>query len=245
MAKTLRDVYVGVDKTNPERHTGDFYPTPPLATFILAEKMGERMPGIIIEPCAGRGHISAELIRSGRQVVSYDLNTYDDCLVPVHSPVDATTLGMHGHLYGIVTNPPYHKNLPHILSKKFITEYDFVAMFVRLTFLEGKRRKKLFTEHPPSDIIIFSDRVRFATMVDEPVEMKDQIGGMICYIWVVWSKDNLLTKETKTHWVLAEDYYDVWRSNYESCINKPDNPTLGENGVSRKQIQQGILQYFE
>ena len=161
MAKNLRDIYVGVNKSDDARHAGDFYPTPPLATYALIKTLGDRIPKIIIEPCAGRGHISAELMRNGFEVTSYDLNAYDNCLVPVHSPVDATKLGMHGHLYGVITNPPYHKNLPHILVEKFIKEYDFTAMFLRLTFLEGKKRNKLFTKHPPSDIIFCSDRINF------------------------------------------------------------------------------------
>ena len=236
MAKSLKDVYVGVDRNKADRHENDFYPTPPLATFILAEKMGDRLPQIIIEPCAGRGHISAELIRSGRRVTSYDLNAYDDCLVPVIPGVDATTLGLHGHLFGIVTNPPYHKNLPHVLTKKFVTEYDFVAMFVRLTFLEGKRRKKLFTEHPPSDIIFLSDRVRFGT-ADERMSspdyarMQDQIGGMIAYMWIIWDK-KAEHQNTKCEWVLLEDHFAKWRANYEVKKNLEVQPDLGGHRIN-------------
>lgn len=223
MAKGLTDIYVGVKKNDENRHKNDLYPTPPLATYALLATLGARIPQIIIEPCAGRGHIAAELRRSGRKVSAYDLHAYDNLVSDVIPEVDATTLSLHGHLHGVVTNPPYHKDLPRILTEKFIREYDFTAMFVRLTFLEGKKRKKLFTSHPPSDIIFLSDRVNFGPaglLPTEPVEKKDQIGGMIAYMWIVWDK-NAEHRNTKTHWAMLEDLYDDWRLRYDNA-DRPD-----------------------
>ena len=89
-------------------------------------------------------------------------------------------------------------------------------MFLRLTFLEGKKRKKLFTNNPPSDIIILSDRVRFSEDHIEPIEKEDQIGGMIAYAWFIWDKRSYKNGNTKMQWVQLEDEYDQWRQSYNS-----------------------------
>ena len=61
MAQNLKDIYVGVKKNDPNRNKNDLYPTPPLATYVLKKYVN--LPRIIIEPCAGRGNISIELLR--------------------------------------------------------------------------------------------------------------------------------------------------------------------------------------
>ena len=88
-------------------------------------------------------------------------------------------------------------------------------MFVRLTFLEGKKRKNLFTNHTPSDIIFMSDRVKFGTEHIEPINKSDQIGGMIAYCWVVWNKEANHTN-TKCQWVTLDEEYEDWRLHYEA-----------------------------
>lgn len=222
--KTLTDIYVGVRKNSEERQVNDLYPTPPLGTYALIHTLGDRVPEHILEPCAGRGHIAAELSRHGRQVVATDLYGYERLVYPVESGHDATISRVFSDPYeestAVVTNPPYFNDLPRRLAEKWVVEYEFVAMFVRLTFLEGKRRKKLFTEYPPSDIVLLSDRINFGptnTMVEEPIEMKDQIGGMIAYAWVVWDK---AAKYQQNHWVLLEELYPTWRLHYESSRNE-------------------------
>lgn len=230
MASNLRDIYIGVNKSDKNRSTNDFYPTPPLATYVLVSTVGKEMPKKILEPCAGRGHISIELIRNGFEVTSCDLNHYENCLVPVKSGIDALELPFQGAGIGIVTNPPYFKNLPHKMAEKFVNEYDFVAFFVRLTYLEGKRRKKIFTDHPPSDIIFLSDRINFgptATNQSEPVEMNEQIGGMIAYAWVIWNQKK---SGQQFHWALLEDYYPAWRKQFD--VKKKLNIKVSDITVS-------------
>ena len=104
------------------------------------------------------------------------------------------------------------KNLPTKIAEKSINSYTYTAMLVRLTFLEGKARHSLFTKYPPTDIIIFSDRVRFGQFDYEPVERDEQLGGMICYAWIVWDKRKT---STSVKWVKLADLYDEWRVNYD------------------------------
>jgi hypothetical protein len=216
MARNLTDIYVGVKKDDPNRNDNDLYPTPPIATYILHKYVD--LPEKIIEPCAGRGNISVELIRNGYDVLSYDLFDYEDKLCGITTGVDVLSLERYPGYRGLVTNPPYHKDLPRKIAEKGVSEYDVTALFVRLTFLEGKKRKKLFTDHPPSDIIFLSDRIRFDTGLIEPINKSHQLGGMIAYMWIVWDKRKQVDS-TNLKWVLLEDEYDEWRKKYDQYSN--------------------------
>lgn len=215
MAKNLTDIYVGVNKNDPNRNENDLYPTPPLATYILHKYIN--LPKNIVEPCAGRGNISIELLRNGYNVQSFDLYEYDNSLCNIITGQDVLTLKKPLCANALITNPPYHKDLPRLIAEKGVAEYDLTALFVRLTFLEGKKRKKLFTNHPPSDIIFLSDRIRFGTGLIEPVNKKDQIGGMIAYCWVIFRKEHF--GPTNLKWVVLEDEYDEWRQHYDKAVN--------------------------
>jgi len=211
MAKGLSDIYVGVNKSDPNRRDNDFYPTPPIATYVLHKYFD--LPKNIMEPCAGRGNISVELERCGYNVTSFDLHKYDNLLTKVSDGQDFMSLSRQPGIEAVVTNPPYHKDLPRKMAEKSVSEYPVTAMFLRLTFLEGKKRKKLFTNSKPSDIIILSDRVKFEKNIIEPIEKKDQIGGMISYAWFIWDKrrDNV---NTRLQWVTLEDEYDEWNNHF-------------------------------
>lgn len=217
MAKNLTDIYVGVNKNNPARNKNDLYRTPPLATYILCKYTN--VPKNIVEPCAGYGNIAVELIRNGHTVHCSDLNHYDEALVPIKTGYDAMILPKLDDYDGLVTNPPYHKDLPRKLAEKAVVDYDYVAFFVRLTFLEGKKRNKLFTSNPPSDILILSDRIRFDSPKLEAVERADQLDGMIAYCWVVWNK-KADHGNTKLHWVLLDKEYPEWRIHYDQWKHK-------------------------
>jgi hypothetical protein len=219
VAKNLTDIYVGVNKSDPNRNENDLYPTPPLATFVLQKYID--LPQVIVEPCAGRGNISIELLRHGHDVRSYDLHSYDDSLCAITTGQDVLSLQKPYDAEALVTNPPYHKDLPRLIAEKGVNEYEVTALFVRLTFLEGKKRKKLFTNNPPSDIIFLSDRIRFDTGLVEPINKSHQLGGMIAYMWIVWDKRQkpLLENKTNLRWVLLEDEYDEWRTHYDQRSN--------------------------
>jgi len=211
MAKSLTDIYVGVKKNDPNRNKNDLYPTPPLATFILAKYAN--LPKNIVEPCAGLGNISIELTRNGHNVKSYDLNKYDEKLCDIETGHDVLELVKPEGYNALVTNPPYHKDLPRKIAEKGVAEYDLTALFVRLTFFEGKKRNKLFTSNPPSDIIFLSDRIKFDSNLLEPINKSDQLGGMIAYMWVVWDK-KAKHQHTRMRWATLEDEYDEWFDNF-------------------------------
>lgn len=60
------------------------------------------------------------------------------------------------------------------------------AMFLKLTFLEGKRRKPFFQTNPPLKIHVFSSCTVIAKGGDFTVAQAN--GNAIAYAWFVWEK---------------------------------------------------------
>lgn len=216
MKKTnnLLDIYSGVKKNNPDRRENDLYETAPIATWIL-HKYGN-VPKTVVEPCAGRGSIAIELERCGHDVLAFDLNKYENNhFAPIITGQDVLSLEKPKGFEAFITNPPYFKDLPRKIAEKGIAEYDYTALFIRLTFFEGMRRNKLFTKTPPSDILFLSDRINFKqNLIKEPIDMKDQIGGMIAYCWVIWNK-KVTHENTRCRWILLKNEYNEWRKHYD------------------------------
>lgn len=216
MSKSLKDIYTGVNKADPNRNTNDLYPTPPLATYILCKY--SNVPKTVIEPCAGKGNISIELQRNGHNVKSFDLFEYDNSLVTIQTGQNVMELPKQAGFDALVTNPPYFKDLPRKILEKTLQEYPYVAMFLRLTFLEGIKRHDMLKKNPPTQMIILSDRVRFGTFDHEPIKKEDQINGMISYAWFIWDRRENNKRDTKLDWVLLRDEYDEWYQNYKGTI---------------------------
>ena len=59
-----------------------------------------------------------------------------------------------------------------------------IAMFLKLTFLEGQKRQELFQKYPPKRIHVYSSRIKCAKNgVFEGVG-----SSAVCYAWFVWEK---------------------------------------------------------
>lgn len=126
-----------------ERADKDYYATEPAATEWLCRI--ERFEGPILEPSCGEGHISRVLEAHGYEVVSRDLVDRGFGEVQDFLSDDNTEWGG-----DIVTNPPYAFAQEFVeKALAIIPEGRKVAMFLKLTFLEGKRRAALFDSTPP------------------------------------------------------------------------------------------------
>ena len=128
--------------TDADRQREDYYATEPKATEWLCKL--ERFDGRILEPSCGEGHMSRVLEAAGYEVVSRDL--VDRGYGEVADFLAIDNLEWDGN---IVTNPPY-KYAQEFVEKalSIIPEGKKVAMFLKLTFLEGKARRALFRSTP-------------------------------------------------------------------------------------------------
>lgn len=61
-----------------------------------------------------------------------------------------------------------------------------ITMFLKLTFLEGKRRESFFQANPPLKIHVFSFRAVVAKSEDFTSIQTN--GNAIAYAWFVWEK---------------------------------------------------------
>ena len=131
------------NNTDADRQREDYYATEPKATEWLCKL--ERFEGRILEPSCGEGHMSRVLEAAGYEVVSRDL--VDRGYGEVADFLAIDNLEWDGN---IVTNPPY-KYAQEFVEKalSIIPEGKKVAMFLKLTFLEGKARRALFRSTPP------------------------------------------------------------------------------------------------
>ena len=162
--------------TDKERQTQDYYATDPKCVNELLEV--EHFNRNILEPCCGEGHISKELEKHGYVVTSTDLID--------RGYGDIKDLLSYEHWHGdIITNPPYKnavKYVKHCLD--IVNDGAKVAMFLKITFLEGKERLKFFKKYPPKYVYVYSSR-RLCSMNGEFDKYKSTA---ICYCWFVWVK---------------------------------------------------------
>lgn len=129
--------------TDHDRASGDYYATEPAATDWLCKI--EKFQGPILEPSCGEGHISRQLMAHGYEVVSRDIA--DRGFGEVRDFLFFNNEQWPGD---IITNPPYAAAQEFVeQALKMVQPGRKVAMFLKLTFLEGQGRATLFKDTPP------------------------------------------------------------------------------------------------
>ena len=79
-----------------------------------------------------------------------------------------------------MTNPPYSQAVDFVEHSLKITEVGSkVAMFLKIQFLEGKKRKEFFKKYPPKYIYVASSRLRCA----KNGEFDKYGSSAVCYAW--------------------------------------------------------------
>ncbi len=201
---------VGSSRKNGEREKDDFYPTPAYAVKALLEK--EMFNDVIWECACGDGAISEVLkayndlnLSNGNsfKVISSDVvdRGYGEHLgedfnfLNIHNP-EKINSSLSGD-FDIITNPPFKHSTEFVLHAKKLAK-NKIAMFLKLSFLEGIERKKLLfsdKEFPLARVYVFSARV--------PIwkgGVKGKNSGMIAFAWFVWDKNHTEYYPT-IHWI--------------------------------------------
>jgi hypothetical protein len=162
-----------------EREENDYYATDPIALEMLCDL--ETFAPNVWECACGEGHLSDVLVNRGYTVISSDLidRGYG------YSGVDflQSTKPFDGD---IITNPPYKyakEFVEHALE--IVTDGHKVAMFLKVQFLEGKARRKMFEKYPPKTIYVSSGRLVCALNGDFEKSAKS---NAVSYAWFIWEK---------------------------------------------------------
>lgn len=153
-------------------------PQTPIALDFLLQV--EKFNDDVWECACGERHLSNVLEDYLYNVRSSDI--IDRCGNEVYDFLQADNTTWDGD---IITNPPYKYATEFVYKAlDIIPEGNRCAMLLRLQFLEGKERKKLFQQHPPKIVYAFSGRVSCAKNGD----FKSMKNGAVAYAWFVWEK---------------------------------------------------------
>lgn len=162
----------------------DLYESPPQAvTALLAV---ENIPTRVWEPACGPGSIVSVLRKTGRDVLATDLVDYESPFQD-HSGIDFLMDGLAETLAdgsrAIVTNPPY-KNAHHFVARAL--EFSpYVAMLLRLAFLESERRRDIIDNSCLARVHVF--RKRLPMMHRDGWEGKKASSSM-AFGWFIWER---------------------------------------------------------
>ena len=87
----------------------------------------------------------------------------------------------------IITNPPFkYANEFVIKALEVVKEGAKVAMFLKIQFLEGSKRMKIFKENPPKIVYVASKR--YGCSETGEFDENGNTGSAICYCWYIWEK---------------------------------------------------------
>lgn len=166
--------------TDKEREENDYYATDPKAIDYLFVEGGVKLNNPVLECACGEGHLSKQIKKYGYEVISRDLidRGYGETGVDFLK----TTEKWPGD---IITNPPYkyaQEFCEHALQ--LINPGHKVYMFLKLQFLEGQKRRKLFDKHELKKIYVTSSRIKCAKNGDF-----DGMGSSaVAYAWFEFEK---------------------------------------------------------
>ena len=164
-----------------EREINDFYATDPnsLEIFLKAlERDNITLHQNIWECACGQGHLSKVLIEHGYSVTSTDI------IDRGYGKGNIDFLKTNGLWNGdILTNPPY-KYAKEFVENALRLADGYTIMFLKIQFLEGKSRRKLFDKYPPKYVYVNSARQTCYINGD----MSKKMSSASCYCWFIWEK---------------------------------------------------------
>lgn len=168
---------LGTNIRTAETYDHDYYATDPIAIDKLLEV--EKFNKNIWECAVGGGHLADRLKEHGYNVFSSDLvdRGYPNTQVASFFNFKKATN------QDIITNPPYKYAKEFVEhGMEILDDGAKMAMFLKLTFLESKKRKDMFSKYPPKRIWVFSERVECA-------KNGEFIGNnAVAYCWYIWEK---------------------------------------------------------
>lgn len=163
--------------TDGDRPKDDFYATEPKAAELLLDV--ETFNRNIWECACGAGHLAQVFTAQGYEVRSSDIIDRGCGDVLDFLQVQEEWAG------DIITNPPYKYALEFAEKALEVTQPGAkVALFLKVLFLEGKRRKEFFQKNPPRTVYVSASRLKCAKNGD----FEQIASSAVAYAWFVWEK---------------------------------------------------------
>ena len=187
---------------NEPAESKDYYPTPPDATRAFLHTWTETQgfdlispDRVVWEPACGEGHM-AEVIREYNPHFLIASDIHDRGYGQVHNFMDDSEGSLTREAEGkgcnvIMTNPPFNM-AEEFVVRALRVSMQYVAMLVRVQFLEGRGRyERLWGHHSCSDLyrpthcFSYVSRVH---MVKNRIATRGDGGGSLTLAWLVWDK---------------------------------------------------------
>ena len=170
--------------TEKDRQNEDYYATDPQAAEMLLEIEDIDKSKPIWECASGEGHLSNVFKEHGYKVRTSDIVKRTETTEILDFLSDDIT-DWDGN---IITNPPYKFAVQFIeKAMNILHEGNKCIMFLKLQFMEGKSRRKLFEKYPPKTIWVSSSRSMCANNGDF-YEMIKGGGSAVAYAFYVLEK---------------------------------------------------------
>ena len=176
---------------NPEngRVENDYYATNPKAVTMLLNEY-DFHANTILEPCVGGGHIVNavnDFFVNKRDITCLDLvdRGYPNTIVQ-----DFLTWKTDKKFEGIITNPPFSLAQEFVeKGMELLTDNGQMAMFLKIQFLEGQKRKELFEKYPPKCIYVFRNRMAtWNNGLEKDPKTGKRWATTMCHAWFIWEK---------------------------------------------------------
>ena len=167
-----------------DREKLDFYATDPQSLELFLDAI-ESDDDIVLdqniwENACGDGSLSQVLTKHGYSVFSTDIEQRGNSHALMDFTKDVSVIQWEGD---ILTNPPYSHAENFVRnSLSVIKEGNYVIMFLRLQFIEGQRRRKLYKEFPPKYIYVHSAR----QMTYKNNRRSKKKSSAVCFAWFIW-----------------------------------------------------------
>ncbi|MDR1090108.1 MAG: hypothetical protein LBL79_03455 [Prevotella sp.] len=180
--KSIYKILGATSHSKGERECNDYYATEPKAVELLLNI--EDFNNNILEPACGEGAISEVLVKHGYNVQSYDLIDRDYGIGGVDF------LKCENKWSGdIITNPPYKYAQEFVEKSLELVEAGAkIAMFLKIQFLEGKKRRSLFDRNPPKTVYVSSSRLKCVKNGEFVKSRKKKESSAVAYCWYIWEK---------------------------------------------------------
>ncbi|CAM3238571.1 MULTISPECIES: hypothetical protein [Sphingomonas] len=185
-----------------ERAADDWYVEPQWCVEQLADAIAFEHRTIIWDPCCGRGTIPDAFRSKG--YVAYGSDIVDRGCAHFLGAYDVLGPSLPGALAGFsdvsaVTNPPF--KIAEAIARQLLAKpLRRVAILQQLSFLASQGRQSLFTDFPPSDVLVLSQRPSMPPghMI---ADLGDRAfrGGTTDFCWIVWTRPH--DRETRTRWL--------------------------------------------
>ena len=176
------------------RVENDFYATNPKAVEMLLVNYGFNGT-TILEPCVGQVHIANAInnfYKNKKEITGLDIvdRGYPNTIVQ-----DFLKWETDKKFEGIITNPPYslakefvEKGMELLTDESENTVNGQMAMFLKIQFLEGCKRKEMYEKYPPKDIYVFRKRMATFNNGKETDDNGKKWATTMCHAWFIWEK---------------------------------------------------------